>query len=95
MPEQPWAAHVYVPRYHDHSARLIDAVVERQSNQPPEGVSLNAKGNWSGFIFNPSLPSVDHWTVAADERYVRFVSSFTQARDEVKDLQVAAQQSEV
>ena len=85
---------IYIPRCGDHPARLIDAFFEKRNDPPLEGVFVSDQGNWQGYIFQPSPPSEDHWTIVADDRYARFLSSLMQAKSTAEDLLMNAQQIE-
>ena len=85
---------IYIPHCDEHPARLIDAFFEKRNDPPLEGVFVCNQGNWQGYIFQPSPPSEDHWTIVADDRYARFLSSLMQAKSTAEDLLMNAQQIE-
>ena len=85
---------VYIPRCGEHPARIIDAFFEKRPDPPLEGVLVCNQGNWQGYVFRPSPPSLDHWTTVADGRYARFLSSVLQAKNTAEDFLATAQQIE-
>ena len=85
---------VYIPRCGEHPARIIGAFFEKRPDPPLEGVFVGDQGNWQGYVFRPSPPSEDHWTIVADDRYARFLSSVLQAKNTAEDLLANAQQIE-
>ena len=85
---------VYITRCGEHPARIIDAFFEKRTDPPLEGVFIGDLGNWQGYVFQPSPPSEDHWTIVTDDRYARFLSSILQAKNTAEDLLTNAQQIE-